>query len=88
MKKLRVLEHSGRLEEKSEKLFPSTQLVDEKLWRKSGQHYWPNIRVASMHAVARSTILVQRGAPLDLLLGTNLLSQLGFCAVLPQEVVG
>ena len=38
----------GRLEETSEKLFPSTQLVGKKLWRRSGQHHWPNIRAASM----------------------------------------
>ena len=31
------------------------------------------------------SFLVQRGAPLDLLLGTDLLSQLGFCVALPQE---
>ena len=35
------------MEETSEKLFPSTQLVGEKLWRRSGQYHWPNIRAAS-----------------------------------------
>ena len=47
-----------------------------------------SVRLACDGQEYQVTILVQRGAPLDLLLGTNLLSQLGFCAVLPQEVVG
>jgi len=44
-----------------------------------------SVRLACDGQEYQVTILVQRGASLDLLLGTNLLSKPGFCVVLPQE---
>ena len=76
---------SERLEETSEKPFPKTQLVSEKLWR-SGQHHWPNIRAASMRWLGVSGHYPgAESSTSRLVVGTDLLSQLGFCVVLPQE---
>jgi len=72
------------LEETSEKLFSS--LLVKKYGRGMvniiGQI---SVRLPFDTQEYQVTILVQRGAPLDLLLGTDLLSQFGFCVALPQE---
>ena len=44
-----------------------------------------SVRLACDGQEYQVTILMQRGAPLDLFLGTDLLSQLVFCVVLPKE---